>query len=407
MKQLTGPARKRWLRLLFMFTYMVSYLTRINYGAVILEIGHDTGIASSLLAMAVTGSFITYGAGQLVSGWFGDRIQPKKLVFYGLVVTVCMNALIMLCKSPWQMTAVWCLNGFAQSFMWPPIVKLMTVLFSEDEYKRASVVVSWGSSFGTIFVYLMSPVWIAVAGWRMVFAVSAFLGLVMALIWKRFCPEIEAEKKDVKGQSRGTGLLKSPLLWAIMLAIVLQGALRDGVTTWMPSYVAQTFSLGNGVSILTGVVLPLFGILCFQAASSIYQKKPNDPLLCAAGIFLAGTASASALLLCSGKSAALCVLFMALLTGCMHGVNLILICMIPAFFKKSGNVSTVSGILNSCTYVGSAVSTYGIAKLSESAGWDATIFLWILIAAAVHSRLEEKVFSGRCVGIGIDMLCRV
>ena len=65
----------------------------------------------------------------------------------------------------------------------------------------------------------------------------------------------------------------------------------------------------------------------------------------------------------------------------MHGVNLMLVAMVPAFFKKHGNISTVSGIVNACTYVGSAVSTYGIALISESVGWNVTLAIWIGIAA--------------------------
>ena len=75
------------------------------------------------------------------------------------------------------------------------------------------------------------------------------------------------------------------------------------------------------------------------------------------------------------------VVLMAMLAGCMHGVNLMLICMVPPFFQRHGNISTVSGVLNSCTYVGSAVSTYGIALLSESAGWQTTACVWFIIAA--------------------------
>ena len=56
--------------------------------------------------------------------------------------------------------------------------------------------------------------------------------------------------------------------------------------------------------------------------------------------------------------------------------------MIPTFFEKYGKVSTASGMLNACSYVGSAISTYGIAVLSESAGWGVTVLLWIGIAAA-------------------------
>jgi len=176
--------------------------------------------------------------------------------------------------------------------------------------------------------------------------------------------------------------LKSPLIWGIMLAIVLQGALRDGVTTWMPSYISDTFRFSNVASILTGVLPPLFSILSFQVTSKIYDKKPNAPLLCAGGIFLAGGVSALILLMFSGKQAVICIFCMALLTACMHGVNLILVCMLPVFFKDSGNVSAVSGILNSCTYVGSAISTYGIAKISENAGWNVTITVWMAIALA-------------------------
>ena len=58
-----------------------------------------------------------------------------------------------------------------------------------------------------------------------------------------------------------------------------------------------------------------------------------------------------------------------------------LISTVPKFFKRWGNVSTVSGMLNCCTYIGSAASTYGIALLSERFGWNMTLALWILVAA--------------------------
>ena len=48
--------------------------------------------------------------------------------------------------------------------------------------------------------------------------------------------------------------------------------------------------------------------------------------------------------------------------------------------KKYGNVSTLSGIINSFTYVGAAISTYGIALLVETSGWNLTIFIWLLIS---------------------------
>lgn len=379
---LTTKKEVQRITLLFTITYMVSYMTRINYGAIVSEMASAEKLSKSMLSLALTGSFITYGTGQIISGVCGDRFSPKKLVFGGLLVTMLMNLLIPFCQNPYQMLAVWCINGFAQSFLWPPLVRLMTTLLSEEDYKRTSVKVSWGSSFGTILVYLISPLIISVMGWRKVFLFSAACAFVMAFVWNRTCYDIPTLPKGPFSQEnkKGTSFF-TPLMLSIMAAIVLQGMLRDGVTTWMPSYIAETYHLSNSISILSGVVLPLFGILCFQLASTLYRSVFQNPLLCSGVIFGVGALSAVSLLAISGKNAAFSILFAAMLTGCMHGVNLILICMVPPFFKKSGNVGTVSGILNACTYIGSAISTYGTAFLSEQLDWNYTLFLWILIAA--------------------------
>ncbi len=382
MMQLEKKKDVNLLALLFSVTYMISYITRINYSAIISEMESATHFSRSLLSMALTGSFITYGVGQIVSGICGDWFSPKKLVTCGLTVTVLMNLLIPLCKNPGQMLAVWCINGFAQSFLWPPLVRLMTALLSEKDYQQTVTKVSWGSSFGTIAVYLLSPLLIAFWGWQSVFFVSAFCGIVMIFLWNRYCRDVEPVRKKEKfhAEKRHNNSLWNALMLGIMAAIVLQGMLRDGVTTWMPSYISETYRMSNITSILTGVVLPLFGILCFQLATKLHMKKLTNPLLCAGVFFAAGTFSALALFCSTGHSAALSVLFSAMLTGCMHGVNLILICMIPPFFRSQDNVSTVAGILNSCTYIGSAVSTYGIAVLSERFGWRCTLLLWLFIA---------------------------
>ena len=166
MTKLTDRKKINATVFLFTMTYMVSYMTRINFGAVITAIVEQTGMTKAMLSAAVTGSAITYGLGQIICGYIGDRISPKRLVFIGLLVTVGMNLLIPLCRDHVQMTAVWCVNGLAQACMWPPMVKLMVGLFNQTDYGRASTMVSWGSSFGTIIIYLLAPVIIMVSDWK-------------------------------------------------------------------------------------------------------------------------------------------------------------------------------------------------------------------------------------------------
>ena len=76
---------------------------------------------------------------------------------------------------------------------------------------------------------------------------------------------------DAKNAQKAPSYVILPLI-LIRIVIIIQGALRDGVTTWMPSYISETYKLGSAVSILTGVVLPIFSILCFELTSFIYRK---------------------------------------------------------------------------------------------------------------------------------------
>ena len=78
MQELQNKKQVRKLALLLGSVYMISYITRINYGAIISEMVSDTGYSKSMLSMALTGSFITYGVGQIISGILGDKFSPKK-----------------------------------------------------------------------------------------------------------------------------------------------------------------------------------------------------------------------------------------------------------------------------------------------------------------------------------------
>lgn len=401
MRKLTDRRQVRRMILLCAAVYFTSYISRINFGALILEIVRAEGYSKPAVSLAVTVSFMTYGAGQLVSGCLGDRVSPRLLIFSGLLGTAAMNLLIPLCPGPGAMAAVWGVNGFVQALLWPPLVKIMTDLFTEEAYRRASVRVSWGSSFGTIAVYLLAPVCILWSGWRSVFWAASAICVLMAFLWLLCSGKAEERLKgeDVRredrpeqaGQTLSFGTLV--ILGGIMAAIVCQGALRDGVTTWMPSFIAETYHLGSTVSILTGVILPIFSIVCFQLALWLYNRKVQNELLLSGFIFCAGFVFAVCLRLTASCEAALSVGLSAALTGCMHGVNLILICMIPPHFSAYGNVSSISGLLNACTYAGSALSAYATAFFSERFGWNAVLVLWAaaaLLGMAVCLALSRR-----------------
>ena len=383
MEKITDKKQIRNMTFLFMILYLISYLTRINYAAVISEIVIAEGIQKSVASLALTASAITYGIGQLLSGYMGDRIEPKKLIFGGLLTTLTTNLLITLCSSPYQMAVVWGINGIAQAFMWPPLLKIMTSLFTEGVFKKVCVVVSWGSATGTILVYLLSPLCIYIADWRAIFILSAAAAAVMAFVWSKKCPRVKIEVTENPTENLQSAAFSAKpflLLLPIMLAIVLHGVLRDGVMTWMPSYVSDTFNLSNRIAIMTSVIQPLVSIFESQIVSFVYQKYiKNEAMLCSV-LFAISCVVSTVLFIFGTSSVILSVVLAALLSGSIHGVNLIATCMIPPYYKKYGHISLVAGALNFCTYIGSSVSASGLALFSENYGWQNTILLWSVLA---------------------------
>ena len=302
-----------------------------------------------------------------------------------------MNLGVMALESSALLPVLWAVNGFAQACMWPPLVAILTARLSGRDYSRACVWVSQGSAVGTIFVYACAPLLIRLGGFRSVFCFSGVAALVMAFVWKwafeRWFDNLATgsiRQKACPGSETLEPFHRKALLLMglIMVGIILQGSLRDGITNWMPTFVSESFGLDGSSAILTGVLLPVFQIPCTALAARLYQRHLPNETAGAGIIFAVGGVCSVLLSLFMRRSILVTALLMALLVGCMHGVNYMLISMAPRQFKRFGRVSLVSGTLNSCTYVGSAISTYGIALLSESLGWQRTSLLWAVIAAA-------------------------
>ena len=390
------------LTFLTSFAYFCSYMTRINYKTVLEAVMAEEHYAKDEASVVLTGLFITYGLGQLVSGWLGDRVNPKYLMCGGLVLASSMNLLLPVFSSSIPlMTAVWCVNGFGQAFMWPPIIKLLNNFLSPEHYLHASMKVSWGSVAATVLLYLTCPLLLTVTGWKSVFYACAAIGIAGAVylfvritgLEKKY-PGAGKEETVTDAGAPAETKPKMPgriygFFAILLLGIVLQGMLRDGVDSWMPTYVKDTFDLGTKVSILTGVILPVFTLISYTAATWVYEKWLKNEMTAAAVFFvLSGVCSGLLLLLRVlfpeaggfGIVTVLSILLFALIVGSMHGINLIFTCFIPRRFRKFGNISWISGLTNFATYVGSAVSTYGFAVITQRLSWNWTIFTWIAIS---------------------------
>lgn len=383
---------------LLTLVYFGSYVMRINFAAMLATIYPDIGVTKSAISVVITGLTIFYGSGQIINGILGDKIKPKYMLTVGLSLAAACNIGMFFCQTvPW-MTAVWCINGFAHSMLWPPIVRLMSTYLNDAEYNYATVRLYWGSSCGTILIYTLCPLLLKIITWRWIILCYAFVGLAIVAAWVLLSPRVikkepsVQEESDDPQQSINIPERKEvPLpsrIWIsvamIFFAIILMGMLRDGVTNWMPSYLLESFGMPAENAIFATVILAVFSMISYSLYDALYRKVFPNEVVCAAVIFGGSAVCGVALYLINlfASSAIVSMLFMALIVSGMHGVNMMLISIVPKRFAKSGKVSTFSGLLNAGTYVGAAIATPAFALIAENYSWNINVLVWGILAAA-------------------------
>lgn len=372
--------------------YFASYMTRKNYSVVIAEIILSEGISNAQASLAATLSLISYGAGQVISGILGDKFKPQSIITCGLISTTLMNFAMPIAGDVRLRAVIWFINGFAQSMLWPPLVRIMAATMDKDTYNDVCVNVNVAGISGTILLYITSSaIWIKYFNWKYVFISSAIVGAIITVIWvfgfskinrteHLFAVKAVKEKENKAGSTLSVkSLLKSGFVF-IALAIIAQGALRDGISDWVPSFIINTFNLDSSGAILKSVLIPIMSVISLKAVGIVNAKLVKNEVKGSAITYVMATVGLLGLLLCYRENQYITLGISALMTGFMHAVNFFLVCIVPARFEKYGAVSTMSGVINSLTYVGSSAATYGFGAIADKFGWNSVIIAWVATA---------------------------
>lgn len=374
---------------IFAFIYFASYITRINFATVMVEIVNKTGHSNEAISAILVGMSISYGAGQIINGVIGDKIKPQNLILCGLVVSSLVNLIFpAFSYSVPIMTVLWTINGFSQAMIWPPIMKILVASpLTEEEYGYAVVRITSASAVCAILMYSASPWVIKLLNWEAVFIVCAIVGLSATIFWALRKEKITASACfDAKPESET--LVPAPFKFPkeailpmvfVFLTVFFQGMIRDGVTSWAPSYLEGVFEMTPEDAISWSSSLAIFSAVAIFVAGWVYKRFFKNEIACAVFLYSFVLVFSLGLYLFFDTSAIVAVTCMTVLTCAVQGINLMLITHVPKRFKNYGNISTISGVINSFVYLGSAIASYGVAALVASGGWKLTTFVLCVV----------------------------
>lgn len=412
--------------------YFASYIGRLNYSSAMPAMIGGSVITASQAGFISMVYFFAYGTGQFLNGILADRLHPGKMIFAGLFASGLLNLAMGFLSGFGMMALFWCANGYTQAMIWPPIMRIFAKMMTEERKVKYCVHITSTMAVGTLASYLLSAAMIAAAGWRFVFYAAAVCMCGAALVFWRGFAKVEAysakhgaaeayggviehggvvesgnvvkyEKTTEQGKAADTGsmpfgqLLTASGLLFLLIPVVVHGVLKDGVTSWVPTYISETFMASPTLSILVTTMLPIINLTGAYAAQFMYRRFfQKQEVKTASFFFLIATGALVLLWRFSAVNMFLTAGLLSVITASMMAVNTLFVNLLPLRFEKEGRVSTVSGFLNAMAYLGCAISTYGIGVLVQHAGWQVTIFGWLAITAAAMAvcfALRNRVFT--------------
>lgn len=384
MASVKNAGRETRIILICWLAYTIAYVGRLNFSASIVAIVDTLGVTKAQAGLVSSCFFFAYGAGQLVNGILSRRYNAKIMVFFALTASAVLNVAMPLCGSIAVMKYLWLLNGAVQSILWTTLIKTISDLVSDARIPRAIVVMSTPVAAGTLLVYGLSALCVRFGHWQYTFYIAAALLLATAAIWfTLFGPPVPRQLHAAAGgEKTATHRVMIPVLILTAGAGIANGFIKDGVTTWVPSVLYESFGVSPSFSILLTLLLPLVSM-----AAAAMTKKVHDKIAGHAAMDLVFYSIAT--LLCGGillflhtKTLWAIMLCFIAVACAMSMINNVITSIFPLDHRTLLDAGFAAGLLNTFCYVGSTSATYALGAVSQRSGWN-TVFGCVLAVSAV------------------------
>ena len=360
--------------------YVTAYFGRVNLSISLPYLQEAYGLSKATLGMIAGGFFTAYAAGQFINGVLGDRFNPRYFVGLGLFCAGISNVLFGNSRSPWLMFCFWTLNGYFQSMLWGPLMRVISSVTPDRYLYKITLAFSSSTVLGYFFSYTLVGKMTMDFGWKAAFYIPGAILLAASALWVWFLNGYSSDSAGVKESGNIAGtipfIVKSGL-WVVVLVCILQGSIKEGLTLWGPTFFSEYRGLPMDKVLAIMFLVPVMNMAGIVVSGLVYKwfKYREKHTL----IFFLVMALLSAFLLRLSMTGSLALMLAAIsaLAAAIFAVNNIVTAFVPLNFQKEGRVSTAAGILDCAVYIGAAVSGPLAGFLVDRFGWTGVMNNWI------------------------------
>ena len=337
--------------------YTSIYIARLNLSAAspaMMEAGcfdaRQYGALGTVFA-------VVYACGRLFNGALGDKLPPYLMLGTGLAGAAVSNALISLLPPYVGILFLWGLNAYAQSMLWSSVLRLLGQIYPPDKARHMSsymvTAVCAGNIIGILLCERLVEHFGAPSAFLIPAAISALFSTLILLLM-RHLPDDTAE--HTAAPLPAFSLVKKKEIRTALVPAFLHGLIKDNISHWMLLYLVAVYGVDTGLGALAVIFVPVCGFVGRLTYPAFFRLCHENEHTVSRIQFAICTAAGAFLLLSHtwiGDVIALGVLYAAISI-----VNTTVTSVFPSRFRESGNVASVSGLMDFVSYLGYGVGSF-------------------------------------------------
>lgn len=245
--EVTKKSRNVILALLFL-GWSLGNLDRYIMNYAVVSITGDLQLDASSTGIILSAFFLGYAIMQIPGGWLADKFGAKRILLMAVIMWSIFTGLTAIAWSLTAMIVIRFLFGIGEGGFQPASSKIIATIFPKEERGRAMSIMLTSGGIVSLIVPLLAAYLLGTIGWRMMFIIIGAIGAIIAFLYWKYIklPQNEAEDASTENPTHKVNfkeLLKTPLMWNLIIAYFCIYAVNWGLVSWIPTYLQKNRGL--------------------------------------------------------------------------------------------------------------------------------------------------------------------
>lgn len=245
--EITKKSRNVILALLFL-GWSLGNLDRYIMNYAVVSITGDLQLDASSTGIILSAFFLGYAIMQIPGGWLADKFGAKRVLLMAVITWSIFTGLTAIAWSLTAMIVIRFLFGIGEGGFQPSSSKIIATIFPKEERGRAMSIMLTSGGIVSLIVPLLAAYLLGTIGWRMMFIIIGAIGAIIAFLYWKYIqlPQEEAATAGTENTTNKVNfkeLLKTPLMWNLIIAYFCIYAVNWGLVSWIPTYLQKNRGL--------------------------------------------------------------------------------------------------------------------------------------------------------------------